>query len=191
MNMTKSLGKNVLLALTVLSFVLAPALATTSHAKSAMEINRQVDFTLKMFAQQFPNGRQLLHSAKGVLVIPNETKGGLVVGGEYGEGALRVHGRTVGYYNIAGGNFGFIAGVEEKNLILLFMDQNALDHFRYSPDWTAGVDASVALIDNGRDKYSNVFSTREPVIAFVFGERGLIADASIEGAKFSRMIKHG
>ncbi len=188
---TKPLIKNMLLFLAVLGLVLIPAFATTSHAKHPQEINSQVDYALRMFEQQFPDAKQLLHSAKGVLVIPNEVKFGLGVGGEYGEGALRVHGKTVGYYNIAGGNFGLIAGGGEKNLILLFNDQAALDHFRNSPDWTAGVDSNVTVITSkNSERYRNVFSTREPVIAFAFGERGLIADLSIEGAKFSRMIKN-
>jgi len=191
MNSTKLLVKSILPVLAVLGFVLFPAFATTSHAKHPVEINSQVDFTLKVFTQQFPEAKHLLDSAKGVLVIPNEAKFGLGIGGEYGEGALRVNGRTVGYYNIAGGNFGFIAGAGEKDLVLLFMDQGALDHFRYSPDWTAGVDAAVTFVDNSKEQYRNVFSTKEPVVAFAFGERGLIADASIEGAKFSRMIKGG
>ncbi len=187
----KLLLKSIFPVLAVLGFVLIPAFATTSHAKSAREIESQVDFTLKMFTQRHPEARQLLDSAKGVLVIPNEAKFGLGIGGEYGEGALRVHGKTVGYYNIAGGNVGFIAGAEEKSIILLFRDQASLDHFRYSPDWTAGVDAAVTFADDSKEQYRNVFSTAEPVIAFVFGERGLILDASIEGAKFSRMIKRG
>lgn len=189
MNTVKLLIKSTLSVVALLGLVLIPAFATTSFAKHPVEINSQVDYTLKMFKQQFPEAKQLLHSAKGVLVIPNEAKFGLGVGGEYGEGALRVHGRTVGYYNIAGGNFGLIAGAGEKNIIMFFMDQGALDHFRYSPDWTAGVDANVTFIDKSKEQYRNVFSTREPVIAFAFGERGLIADASVEGAKFSRMIK--
>ncbi len=191
MKTTKVLLKSMLPVLAVLGFVLIPAFATTSHAKSARVIDDQVNYTLQMFKQQFPDAGRLLHSAKGVLVIPNEIKGGALVGAEYGEGALRVHGRTVGYYNIAGGNFGLIAGLGKKNLILVFMDQGALDHFRYSSDWTAGTDADITVMNNVRkEEYSNVFSTKEPVIAFAFGENGVIADLSIEGAKFSRMIKN-
>ncbi len=190
MNTARFLRKSILPFLAVLGFVLIPAFATPSHAKSARVINGQVHYTLQMFKQQFPDAGRLLHSAKGVLVIPNEIKGGVLVGAEYGEGALLVHGKTVGYYNIAGGNFGLIAGLGEKNLILFFMDQGALDHFRYSSDWTAGTDADITVMNNIRkEEYNNVFSTKEPVIAFAFGENGVIADLSIEGAKFSRMIK--
>ena len=190
MNTAKLIAKNILPFLAVLGFVLIPAFATTSHATSAKDIDREVDAALSMFRQQFPDACQLLDSAKGVLVIPNEIKGGVLVGAEYGEGALRVHGRTVGYYNIAGGNFGLIAGLGKKNLILLFMEDGALDRFRTSSNWTAGTDADFTVLDTThKEEYSNVFSTKEPVIAFAFGENGVIADLSIEGAKFSRMIK--
>jgi lipid-binding SYLF domain-containing protein len=191
MDTVKVLRKSILPFLAVLAFVLIPAFATPSHAKSAREIDEQVHYALQMFKQQVPDAGRLLHSAKGVLVIPNEVKFGLGIGGEYGEGALLVHGKTVGYYNIAGGNIGLIAGADEKNLVLLFMDQAALDHFRYSPDWTAASDKGITYITNGREDYDNVFSGREPVVAIAFGQRGLIADLSIEGAKFSRMIKRG
>jgi len=182
--------RNVLPILAVLSFLLIPIFATTSHAKSAKDIDREVDIALTTFRQEFPSACQLLDSAKGVLVIPNEIKGGVLVGGEYGEGALRVHGKTVGYYNIAGGNFGLIAGLGQKNLILLFMQDGALERFRTSSNWTAGTDADITVMHNlDKEDYSNVFSTKEPVVAFAFGENGVIADLSIEGAKFSRMIK--
>ncbi len=190
MKTTKVLLKGILPVLAVLGFILIPAFATTSHAKSAKEIDREVDIALKMFTGQVNGGEDLLHFAKGVLVIPNEIKGGVLVGAEYGEGALRVGGKTVGYYNIAGGNFGLIAGLGKKNLIILFNDQAALDHFRNSPDWTAGTDADFTVMNTThKESYSNVFSTKEPVIAFAFGENGVIADLSIEGAKFSRMMK--
>jgi lipid-binding SYLF domain-containing protein len=181
----------LLLALGCLAFTLSPFLATTSSARSKtpQEINAQVDRALALFSHQVQDGQKFLNSAKGVLVIPNVVKAGLGLGGEYGEGALRVGGKTVAYYNIAGGSMGFEIGAEKKDLVLLFMQDDALKHFEASSDWTAGFDAAVTFIDTGKEGYTDTEVMNAPVIAFVFGERGLMFDASIEGTKFSRMNK--
>jgi len=183
--------KTVLPVLACLALILGPFLATTSDArtKTVKEINTEVDRALRLFEHQVKGGHDLLNSAKGVLVIPNVVKAGLGLGGEYGEGALRVGGKTVAYYNIAGGSAGFEIGAEKKDLLLVFTQEEALEHFRRSSDWTAGFDAGVTYIDSSKEKYADTFSIKDPVIAFVLGERGLMVDASIEGTKFSRMEK--
>ncbi len=191
METIKLYTKVALPVLACLALILGPFLAVTSEArtKSAKEINMEVDRALRLFEHQVKGGKDILNSAKGVLVIPNVVKAGLIMGGEYGEGALRVGGKTVAYYNIAGGNMGFEIGAEKKDLILVFSQEEALEHFRTSPDWTAGFDAGITYIDTGKDKYADNFTVKDPVVAFVFGERGLMLDASIEGTKFSRMEK--
>jgi len=181
------------LALGCLALTLSPFLASTSSARSKtpQEINAEVDRALALFSHQVRGGQELLNSAKGVLVIPNVVKAGLGLGGEYGEGALRVGGKTVAYYNIAGGSMGFEIGAEKKDLILLFMQDEAFQHFRTSSGWTAGFDGAVTFIDTGKEGYTDTEVMNAPVVAFVFGERGLMLDASIEGTKFSRMEKQG
>ncbi len=191
MNTKRSFTVVLMLALGCLALTLSPFLATTSNArsKSPQEINTQVDAALALFSHQVPDAQRLLSSAKGVLVIPNVVKAGLGMGGEYGEGALRVGGKTVAYYNIAGGSMGFEIGAEKKDLILIFMQDDALQHFRASSGWTAGFDGAVTFIDTGKEGYTDTEVMNAPVLAFVFGERGLMLDGSIEGTKFSKMNK--
>ncbi len=193
MNKTRLYTVVFVLALGCLALILSPFLASTSSARSKtpQEINAEVDGALALFSHQVRGGQELLNSAKGVLVIPNVVKAGLGLGGEYGEGALRVGGKTVAYYNIAGGSMGFEIGAEKKDLILLFMQDEALQHFRTSSDWTAGFDGAVTFIDTGKEGYTDTVVMNAPVVAFAFGERGLMLDASIEGTKFSRMEKQG
>ena len=191
MDTSRRYTKAMIPVLACLALIFGPFLATTSNArtKTVEEINTQVDQALRLFEQQVKGGRDLLNSAKGVLVIPNVVKAGLVLGGEYGEGALRVGGKTVAYYNIAGGSAGFEIGAEKKDLILLFMKDEALEHFRNSSDWTAGFDEGLTFTDAGKEKYDDTMTIKGPVVAFVFAERGLMADVSIEGVKFSKMEK--
>ncbi len=193
MNTKRSYTMVLVVALGCLAFTLSPFLASTSSARSKtpQQINTEVNAALALFSHQVRGGQELLNSAKGVLVIPNVVKAGLGLGGEYGEGALRVGGKTVGYYNIAGGSMGFEIGAEKKDLVLLFMQDEALQHFRASSNWTAGFDGAVTFIDTGKEGYTDTQAMNAPVIAFAFGERGLMFDASIEGTKFSRMNKAG
>ncbi len=191
MKTIKLFSIGALLALGCLAFILSPFFATTSSArtKTPREINAEVNAALVLFSHQVQGGQKLLNSAKGVLVIPNVVKAGLGLGGEYGEGALRVGGKTVAYYNIAGGSMGFEIGAEKKDIVLLFMQDDALKHFEASSGWTAGFDGAVTFIDTGKEGYADTEVMNAPVLAFVFAGRGLMLDASIEGTKFSRMDK--
>jgi lipid-binding SYLF domain-containing protein len=182
---------NVLFALACLAFILSPLVATTSNAKSktADEINSEVDTVLKLFSQQVKGGQEILDSAKGVLIIPNVVKGVFLLGGEYGEGALRIGGKTVAYYNIAGGSIGLGVGWEEKHIIVAFMQDKDLEHFRMSSAWTVGFETGVTMIDHGKTYHADTFTIKHPVEAFVFGQKGLLLDASVAGIKVSKMEK--
>lgn len=174
---------------TSLTLALSVFLVTTSSAKTAKEINGEVDAALKLFSQQVKGGKEFLNASKGVLVIPNIVKAGLGVGGEYGEGALRIGGKTVEYYSIAAGSVGFQIGAQKMNLILVFMQDEALKKFRTSSGWKAGVDGTVAFIDVGKEKSLDTVNVRDPIVAFLFGQKGLMAAATIEGAKFSKLVR--
>jgi len=162
---------------------------TTSSAKTEKEINSEVDAALQLFVQQIKGGKEFLNAAKGVLVIPNILKAGMGVGGEYGEGALRIGGKTVEYYSIAAGSVGFQIGAQKANLILVFKQDGALDKFRKGAGWKAGVDGSVTFIDIGAEKSLDTINVKDPIVAFMYGQRGLMAGATIEGAKFTKLVR--
>ncbi len=172
-----------------LTFISMGFLTTTSFAKTAQEINEEVNAALNLFPQHVKGGKEFLNASKGVLVIPNIVKAGLGVGGEYGEGALRIGGKTVEYYSLAAGSVGFQIGAQKMNLILVFMQDEALKKFRTSSGWKAGVDGTAAFIDVGKEKSLDTVNVRDPIVAFVFGQKGLMAAATIEGAKFSKLAR--
>jgi lipid-binding SYLF domain-containing protein len=179
----------ILVFFACLAFIFGISLATTSYAKTAKEINTEVNAALKLFPQHVKGGKEFLQAAKGVLVIPNIVKAGLGVGGEYGEGALRIDGKTVEYYSIAAGSVGFQIGAQKTNLILVFMQDEALKHFRTSSGWKAGVDGSVAFINVGKGKSIDTVNIKDPIVAFLFGQKGLMASATVEGAKFTKLVR--
>jgi len=172
-----------------LTFISMGFLATTSPAKTAKEINSEVNAALKLFSQHVKGGKEFLNAAKGVLVIPNIVKAGLGVGGEYGEGAMRIGGKTVEYYSLAAGSVGFQIGAQKTNLVLVFMQEEALKNFLRSSGWKAGVDGSVAFIDVGAGKSLDTVNVKDPIVAFMFGQRGLMANATVEGAKFTKLVR--
>jgi lipid-binding SYLF domain-containing protein len=188
MDKTKRVFK-ILAFVTGLSLTIGVISVTPSSAKTAKEINSEVNAALELFTQQVKGGKELLNSAKGVLIIPNIVKAGLGVGGEYGEGALRIGGKTVDYYSIAAGSVGLQLGAQKTNLILVFKQNEALDKFRKSSGWKAGVDGSVAFTDVGAGKSIDTVNIKDPIVAFMFGQRGLMANATIEGAKFSKLAR--
>ncbi len=166
--------------------VMLSSLPMLTYAGTAKEINGEVSQALKLFYQQVKGGKEFLNAAKGVLVIPNVVKAGLGVGGQYGEGALRVGGKSVAYYSLAGGSAGLQIGAQKMNVILAFMQDEALKKFRASSGWKAGVDASVAFVDMGKEKSLDT-NTKEPIVGFVFGQKGAMAAATVEGAKFTKL----
>jgi lipid-binding SYLF domain-containing protein len=164
-------------------------LAGSAFAKTAAEIDASVDAAMDRFYKQVAGAREFVKSAKGILVMPNVVKGAFIIGGEYGEGALRIDGKTVAYYNTISGSIGFQIGGESKDIILCFMTEKALDDFRASKGWEAGVDGNVALVNIGAGERADTTTSKDPIVGFVFDAKGLIADLSLKGAKFTRLDK--
>jgi lipid-binding SYLF domain-containing protein len=174
-------------ALFLAAFLVAGVAAESAWAKTAQEINASVNASLDRFYKQVKGGKEMAAKAKGVLVMPNVVKAGLIVGGEYGEGALRVGGKSVSYYNLASGSVGFQIGGEAKDFVILFMTDAALKQFQASKGWEVGLDGNVALVNIGGGERVDFTKMKDPIIAFVFDVKGLMADISLKGAKFTKI----
>ena len=158
-------------------------------AKTAQEIDASVNAAIERFYKQVAGAGEFVKAAKGMLVMPNVVKGAFIIGGEYGEGALRIGGKSVAYYNTISGSIGFQIGGESKDIILCFMTDAALNKFRASKGWEAGVDGNVALINVGAGQRADTTTSQDPIVGFVFDAKGLIADLSLKGAKFTKLDK--
>jgi len=161
----------------------------TVEADSKQEININVKETLKKFKNKVGGANSFLKKAKGVLVFPEVIKAGFGIGGEYGEGALLIKGRTVDYYNTAAASIGFQLGAQLKSVIIVFLDSTALKKFRKSDGWEAGVDGSVALAELGAGKSIDSTSHNKPIVGFIFGNKGLMYNLTIEGSKFTKIVR--
>jgi lipid-binding SYLF domain-containing protein len=159
----------------------------TGADKRHSEIEAGVDATLPRLYSSVQGSRELVAKATGVLVFPRVIAAGLVVGGQYGEGALRVKNKTDGYYSLTSVSIGLQAGAQSKAVIFLFMTQESLNKFRDKEGWAAGVDASVAVLKVGANGVVQAVPAETPVVAFVLTNAGLMANLTLEGTKISRL----
>ena len=169
--------------------LLGLGLSATAYAATAGEIDWHVKNTLEEFYSKIYDGKKMVNDAKGVLVFPAVYKGGIGLGGEYGEGALQIKGKTVDYYNTAAASIGLQLGVQKKSIVILFQQKDALEKFRASSGWKAGVDASIAVIQAGAGGAMDTSKLNQPIIGFILDQAGLMYNLTLEGAKFTKIRK--
>jgi len=161
--------------------------SSQAFAASKVEIDIEVKQALKRFKKEVGASEEYIKLAKGMLVFPSIFKAGFGIGGEYGEGAMIINGKTVEYYSTAAASIGFQLGAQTKTVIILFTSSKALKKFRSSDGWEAGVDGSVALIELGAATTLDTNTVKNPIIAFVFNNKGLMYNLSLEGSKYSKI----
>lgn len=151
-------------------------------------IDARVDTTRDYMKANFPTAAQKMAQASGILYMPLVTEAGFMFGGSYGRGALRINDVTVDYYSAAQASWGLQIGAQQYAHTLLFMTPEALANFRASQGWTAGADVEYALPNRGENAGVDSATTTAPVIAYVFGQAGLIVGATLKGTKYTRII---
>ena len=177
-----------LMYLTFLLFmaILIPSMAGAADAR---EIDVRADVAYEQFQKEVKGAKQFLAKANGYLVFPKVVKAGIGIGGEYGEGVLRIAGKAVAYYSTAAASIGLQLGVQKKSIIIVFLTNEALSKFRNSEGWEVGVDGSVALIKTGAAGSLETTTINDPIVAFVFGQKGLMYNLTLEGNKFTKLNK--
>jgi lipid-binding SYLF domain-containing protein len=184
--------KSKSLASLITMAALAAAATLVSNVALAVDtaaLDTQVSATLDKFYALNPKHKDLVQNAAAVLVFPDITKGGIGVGGEHGDGALQQDGKTVGYYSISGASIGLTLGLSHHSEVIVFKTTDARDKFLKSGNWSIGADASVAVVKEGAGGGLDSQTMNKPVDAFIFGERGLMGDASLQGAKISKIAQ--
>ena len=179
--------KLIKLAITIIAISL---MGTSLYAKTAGQIDHEADLALKQFTKEAKGSLTFLNkNVKGLLIFPKVVKAGIGIGGEYGEGVLRVGGKSIMYYSTASASIGFQLGLQEKSIIIAFMTDKALNDFRNKNGWTVGVDGSVALIKWGVGGDISNTTLNKPVVGFIFGNKGLMYNLTIEGSKFTKIVR--
>ncbi|GAB6193659.1 lipoprotein [Desulfocastanea catecholica] len=176
------LGLTIILAALVLTFPRISAAAT------AAEINRDADIALEKLYQTTPAAKNMAGVAKGILVFPNIIKAGLVVGGQYGEGVLRVGGESAGYYKSVAASYGLQAGAQTFGYALFFIDDESLQYLKTSQGWEIGVGPTIVVVDEGAARSLSSSTVQSGIYAFFFDQKGLMAGLSIEGSKITPFV---
>lgn len=169
------------------------AACTSARSDLAMtpreSIDRAVDEALSELYQNVPGSVDLGRSAEGILVIPQIRKVGFFASGAYGEGALLIGPAKVDYYSLSEAAIGITFGAAEFNQVLFFMTPQALQDFRLADGWELGIEASVVVSEDGAAAGLDTTRLNRPIYEVVYGQRGLIAGASLAGAKYSRIVR--
>lgn len=174
-------------ALLLATTAAAIGLPAKAWAATAAEIDAKADNALTSLYRENEGARALADKAKGVLIFPSIVKGGFLVGGAYGQGALRVGGKSVGYYNSVAASYGLQIGVQSFSYVLFFMTEEALKYLDKSDGWEIGVGPSVVVADEGFGAKASSTTLQAEIYAFIFGQEGLMAGLGIEGSKIARI----
>jgi lipid-binding SYLF domain-containing protein len=161
----------------------SPSAAATNYS----ELRAQAEDALTRLYNQDENARQYGRRAKGILVFPEITKAGVGIGGSYGKGVLFVGGKPADYYSVGSGSLGLTLGAQSFSQVIMFMTDEALQKFRTSKGWEAGVDGSVVAIKEGTAGAYGTTTAQDPVVGFIFGQTGLMFDASFQGSKYTKL----
>lgn len=156
-------------------------------SNAAQKIDARVDATRDYLFSRYPGTHDLSRTAKGVLYMPLVTEVGFGFGGSYGRGALRINDVTVDYYSATSASFGIQIGAQQYAHAIFFLTPDALQSFRTSSGWAAGAGVEYATPEQGASIGKDT-TELDPVVALIFGQQGLIAGATLEGVKYSRII---
>ena len=173
--------------LLILTFIFSAG--TLANAESnAQKLDRKANNAINRFYKEVKGSQEFLNKAKGYLVFPEIMKAGFVVGGSYGKGVMRINGQTKHYYDVTSASFGWQIGAQKHSMVIAFLTDASLDNFIKSNGWEAGIDGTITLIDEGISKDITSLSYEKPIIAFIYGEKGLMGGISMEGNKFRRIL---
>ena len=175
--------------LALMVVLLSLFIATPVFSASKEEIDEDVKAAIAELYRESQAGKALAEKASGMLVFPKVIKAGFGVGGEYGEGALLVNGKTVEYYSTAAASIGFQLGAQQKSQVILFMNEDVLKKFRDSDGWEVGVDGSVAVAEIGVGGEISSNTAQQPIIGFIFSNKGFMYNLTLEGSKMTKLVR--
>jgi lipid-binding SYLF domain-containing protein len=176
---------SVLVAVIVVGFnALIPAL---SLAASKSEIDRSATQSLATLYKNTPDAKALANKAVAVLVFPSIVKGGFIIGGQFGDGALRKNGKTVAYYRSLAASYGLQAGVQTFGYVLFFMDDASVQYLDKSDGWELGSGPSFVMLDEGFGKVASTTTLQKGVYAFIFNQKGLMGGMGLQGSKITKI----
>ena len=183
--MKKNPGTKAIVSIIALAAVFLSA--SMACAETATDIDREVDKAITNLYATTSAAKELSGKARGILVFPNVMKAGLIVGGQYGTGALREGGKTTGYYNTVAASYGLQAGAQTLGYALFFMTDKALEYLKKSEGWEIGVGPNIVVVDEGAARALTTSTAKDDIYVFFFNQKGLMAGIGIQGSKITQI----
>ena len=160
-----------------------------AESASAAEINRNAKNALEKLYTDTPSAKILGEKARAILVFPAITKGGFIVGGQFGEGVLMKNGKTAAYYSTVSVSYGLQAGIQKYGYVLFFMTDSAHAYLDRSDGWELGTGPSIVIVDKGAAGSLSTTTARSDIYAFFFDQKGLMAGLGLQGTKVTKISK--
>lgn len=177
----------LLAVLAACALISAISLTSPASAESAATIEKKSRDALASLLRQSAGAAAIAKDSVGVLVFPEILKGGLIIGGLYGEGALLENENVSGYYSTAAASIGLQAGLQKFGYAVFFLDRDSLGYLDRSDGWEIGSAPSLVVVDEGISGKLTTTSAREKIYVFFFDQKGLMAGIGIEGTKISEI----
>jgi lipid-binding SYLF domain-containing protein len=176
-----------IVALAIITVTFDAAMAASVMAANASQIDRDAAQALTSLYKNVPGAKALGDKSVGVLVFPSIVKGGFIIAGQYGDGALRKNGKSVAYYRSLAASYGFQAGVQSYGYVLFFMDNGSLQYLDTSAGFELGTGPSLVVLDEGFGKNFSTTTLQSGIYAFIFDQKGLMGGVGIQGSKITRI----
>ena len=170
------------------AFMLMCSSPIAAKADKAANIDRDVTVALERLYTSTPSAKELSKIAEAILVFPSVIKGGFIIGGQYGEGALRdKDGKTLGYYSTAAASYGLQAGAQSFGYAMFFMTSSTLEYLQKSTGWEFGVGPSVVIVNEGLARTLTTTTAKEGIYAYFFSQKGLMAGLGLQGSTITQI----
>ncbi len=179
------MSRKALIGILLAASCLVSSGAATAADKAA-KIAADAQAALSSLCEKSSTARSLESKAVAILVFPEITKAGFVVGGQHGDGALLKNGRAVAYYKTTGASFGLQAGAQTYGYALFFMSEKALQSLDKADGWELGTGPSLVAGEAGAGAQATTTTGRDKVYSFVFGQKGLMGGIDLQGSKITK-----
>jgi lipid-binding SYLF domain-containing protein len=160
---------------------------STLFAKQNAQLDTSAQKALQHLIQNNPQAKMLNSKALAVLVFPNITKAGVMIGGHYGDGVLLKAGKPIAHYNTTGASYGLQIGAQEYGYAMFFMKQSALEALDSTGGFEVGAGPSIVIIDQGMAKSTTSMNLQDDIYAFIFNQKGLMAGLGLQGNKITKI----
>lgn len=177
-------SRPIVLVVTALSFAMMTGCQTVPKGQAARDILKdKARLAVKEMEASDPSLRDFLREkAYAYAVFPEVGKGGVIVGGAYGRGAVFRDDEFIGYAELNQGSIGLQLGAKTFSEILAFADEPTLDEIRNRGEFTLGGNVSATALKAGAAATVNF---QDGIAVIVRPVGGLMVDLSVNGQKIN------